>query len=388
MSTESDRERPRSADAFELTVLQNPEKLRLKCERELSDLVEKRRPPICDLELALLLLDSTREGAFLVAEELACEKVLGESGAVDFDEQSIASITVEMDGPRRELLSSAALAGDEHGRLRRCGAGDDRLRCFELWAFAHHFVDEVEFLLQLAILGPQASELARLFEGYRGYARETHEKLHRVFGKRSVGLPAVEVDGADDAVFDGERERRERAHFRGNQALACVATIRDLVAQDSGALAKGFTDHGAANGERRGPHREDVQVLRVASHQNGASFRGDELHELIENLVGEGVVCRRAEKGDELESGAEGISGLRIFEAGITEALGLQVDGVFGPELNGGARRKRRVLELQLRGRGRGARVDEEKACPAERYAIPGSEQALNLKEACGTIPG
>ena len=26
---------------------------------------------------------------------------------------------------------------------------------------------------------------------------------------------------------------------------------------------------------------------------------------------------------------------------------------------------------------GRGARVDEEKACPAERYAIPGSEQAL-----------
>ena len=85
----------------------------------------------------------------------------------------------------------------------------------------HHFVDEVEFLLQLAILGPQASELARLFEGYRGYARETHEKLHRVFGKRSVGLPAVEVDGADDAVFDGERERRERAAL-SRQSGSCL----------------------------------------------------------------------------------------------------------------------------------------------------------------------
>src|SRR3989304_8111773 len=89
---------PRSAPAPELAILQNWEEMGLESQRKLADLVEEHRASMGDLELPLFLLDGTGESAALVAEELAREKVLVETRAVDFDERTVPARAIEGDG--------------------------------------------------------------------------------------------------------------------------------------------------------------------------------------------------------------------------------------------------------------------------------------------------
>ena len=59
-----------------------------------------------------------------MAEELALEQGLGEGGAVDGHEGTLAARAVAMDGARRELLAGAALAQDQDRAQPRRDAGD------------------------------------------------------------------------------------------------------------------------------------------------------------------------------------------------------------------------------------------------------------------------
>jgi hypothetical protein len=61
-------DRSRAAQAFELLLLQGAEQLRLQLERNVNDLVEKQRSPVCQLEAPDAPRDRTGEGALLVAE--------------------------------------------------------------------------------------------------------------------------------------------------------------------------------------------------------------------------------------------------------------------------------------------------------------------------------
>ena len=78
-------------------------------------------PPCGELELAVLARRRAREGALLVAEQLALEQVLGQRRAVHLDEAACRARRELVQRARDDLLADAALALDQH---RDVGVGD------------------------------------------------------------------------------------------------------------------------------------------------------------------------------------------------------------------------------------------------------------------------
>ena len=94
-------------------LLERPEKLALEGQRELADLIQEQRPPVGQLDQARFRLDRAREGALLVTEQLALQKLFGQRGAVDGHERLGGALAVRMDGARHQLLARPGLAQDE-----------------------------------------------------------------------------------------------------------------------------------------------------------------------------------------------------------------------------------------------------------------------------------
>ena len=102
-----------AADPLELTLLEGAEQLHLHLDGDFSNLIEEERAPVCELEASGLGGHGTGEGAALVAEELGLHQVLGNGGAVDFNERLGAATAAFVERGRDEFLAGAALAGDE-----------------------------------------------------------------------------------------------------------------------------------------------------------------------------------------------------------------------------------------------------------------------------------
>src|SRR5690606_33994432 len=94
---------------------------------------------------AYALLVGAREGALLVAEELRLEERLGDGRAVERHEGRLRPRGERVDGLRELSLARAALAGDEHGRLR---AGDLARDAIDL---LHHRARAEQALEALAV---------------------------------------------------------------------------------------------------------------------------------------------------------------------------------------------------------------------------------------------
>src|SRR5439155_7459059 len=99
-----DLDRDVAADALELLLLERAEKLRLRLERHVADLVEEERAAVGGLELPLAPRDGAREGAALVPEELALDQLLAERGAVHLDERLRAAGAAVVERVRDQLL--------------------------------------------------------------------------------------------------------------------------------------------------------------------------------------------------------------------------------------------------------------------------------------------
>ena len=113
---------PTLEESGNLSILKKPFdafELRLKVEREVPDLVEQDRPPVRLLEASRARAHGAREGAALVAEELALDQPARDRGAVHLDERPPAPPAEVVDGLRGELLPRPRLAGDEDRRVRR-----------------------------------------------------------------------------------------------------------------------------------------------------------------------------------------------------------------------------------------------------------------------------
>src|SRR5581483_2637832 len=104
-----------AADASELARLDDPEELDLRLRGELADLVEEERAAARDLDEAEPQLARAREGALLVAEDLAVDEVALEPAAVDRDPGPVAARRLGVERVRDELLAGAGLAHDEDG---------------------------------------------------------------------------------------------------------------------------------------------------------------------------------------------------------------------------------------------------------------------------------
>src|SRR5882724_1823442 len=80
---------------------------------EIADLVEEHGAVVRCLELTDLELVGAREGAALIAEELALEELARHGGAIDLHEWPGSAGGQMVDSPSDKLLAGAGLPGDE-----------------------------------------------------------------------------------------------------------------------------------------------------------------------------------------------------------------------------------------------------------------------------------
>jgi hypothetical protein len=73
----AERDRALAADTGEARILDQSAQLGLGGRGHVSNLVQKQRAPACPLRVAEVALVDSREGALLVSEDLALEKLAG-----------------------------------------------------------------------------------------------------------------------------------------------------------------------------------------------------------------------------------------------------------------------------------------------------------------------
>ncbi len=103
--------------AHHRALLQDAQELDLEGQREIPDLVEKQGPAIGRLEGPQPRGDGAREGALLVAEELALGQGLGAGAAVDGHEGRAAAWAAGMNDARDLFLAGASLTKQQHRRV-------------------------------------------------------------------------------------------------------------------------------------------------------------------------------------------------------------------------------------------------------------------------------
>src|SRR5579863_10221550 len=109
----------RAAKTLEFALLQDAQKLRLKLERDFSDLIEEDRPAMGQLKASYSLADRAREGAFFMAEKLALQQSRGNGCAIQFHEGIRFSRAEIVHGSSNQFLARARLAIDQHSGVGR-----------------------------------------------------------------------------------------------------------------------------------------------------------------------------------------------------------------------------------------------------------------------------
>src|SRR5262249_30619743 len=97
-------------------LLDGPEQLRLRGQRQFADLVEEDSPPRGMDKNPGLVAIGPGEGPLAMAEKLVFQEVVRDRGAVDRQKAGICSRALQMNGSGNELLAGAALAFQKHSR--------------------------------------------------------------------------------------------------------------------------------------------------------------------------------------------------------------------------------------------------------------------------------
>ena len=97
------------------------------------------------------------ERALLVAEQLGLDQARRERRAVERDERPVGARADAMDRAREQLLAGAALADDQHGRIRGRDAIDHREQLAHQRRLADHLAEAARAL----DLAAQPADLAR-----------------------------------------------------------------------------------------------------------------------------------------------------------------------------------------------------------------------------------
>ena len=102
------------AQAAEGLLLQDAQELGLETQRNLPYLVQEERAPVRQFEDTAFLGARVREGAFLVAEQLAFQQCGGDGRAVDSDEWSGLPKALVVKCLGDQILAGPALAVEQH----------------------------------------------------------------------------------------------------------------------------------------------------------------------------------------------------------------------------------------------------------------------------------
>ena len=196
------------AHALEFPVLEDAQDLYLHVLVDFAYLVQKEGALVRELETPPRPRLGPREGAFLVAEELALEETLRQGRAVDLDEGAALARREVVYRVGYELLAYARLAGDEDARLGRRHAADEVEYLLHLRARAHHAAR-----LALGLhLGLELAVLEREFAALEGALHEEGEVVYvdglgeEIEGAEAHGLDRV-LDGAVPGEYDDGEPR-------------------------------------------------------------------------------------------------------------------------------------------------------------------------------------
>src|SRR4029077_5764352 len=91
--TDGGSDRAVAAHPLEFLVLDGAQQLRLEFERHLTDLIEKQRALVSQLEAPNLLRNRTGKRTFLMAEKFALQKASRNRGAIYFNEAALFAWT-------------------------------------------------------------------------------------------------------------------------------------------------------------------------------------------------------------------------------------------------------------------------------------------------------
>src|SRR5262245_3485952 len=261
-----------TTNARELALLDDAQELCLQPERHVRDLVEEEGAAGGRFELADAALDRSREGAPLVAEELALQELVRDRRTVEGDERP-PPFGILMDGPRHELLSGARLALDQHGGVGGSGPADE--------------------LVHLLHGGRASDHELRAFHERTAQPLEVAGEAAQVERALDQQCDVIEVEGLGQVVVSAALGGLDRVHhgvLRGHddeeRVEAAVARLLEHVqTRDVGHadVDEGNVDAAGLEGLQRsraagdGAHRVPARRERALEHPaDGLLVVGDE----------------------------------------------------------------------------------------------------------------
>src|SRR5262249_29378700 len=116
-----------AADALELVVLQDLQKLGLKADVHIADLIQEDGPAVGHFEHARLLLERAGERAALVPKQFALDKLRRERRAIQLQKELLGARRSGMKLPSDYLFAASRLALQQNRRFRPADLSGDGL---------------------------------------------------------------------------------------------------------------------------------------------------------------------------------------------------------------------------------------------------------------------
>ena len=127
-----------ATNALDLALLQDAQKFDLHIEGNFGQFVEKQSAAVGLLKAASAPGVRPGKGTFFVPEQLALDQALVEGGAVDGDKGVVGAGACFVYCARHQLLASARLTSQQHGRPARSGPRHHVEGLFYGWRATHN----------------------------------------------------------------------------------------------------------------------------------------------------------------------------------------------------------------------------------------------------------
>jgi hypothetical protein len=132
---------PTAAQALEFLLLQDTQQFWLQRQRNVSHLVQEKRPFVSQFETANLLRDGARKSAFLVAKKLAFQQIERNGGAIQLYERAPEARAEIVNRARDQLLAGTCFALDKNGGIRRGDPLNLFEYCFQSWTATYDLLE-------------------------------------------------------------------------------------------------------------------------------------------------------------------------------------------------------------------------------------------------------
>ncbi|SVK48402.1 Uncharacterized protein conserved in bacteria [Acinetobacter baumannii] len=257
-----------AADSVKLAVRQHPQQARLHVERHIADLVEEQRAAVGLFKAPLTDLVRAGEGAFLVAEQLGLDQILGNSGHVQGDERRLGARAVAVQRMRHQLFAGAGFAVDQHADRRTRQPADDAKHVLHRRRFADDVRRRIagrlaaHRLLLLLIMADGALDQRHRFVDVERFRQVVEGPL--LIG--ADGRIQIRMRGHDDhrqhrvALFDLLEQRQTIDARHADVGQQHVGSLRGQGFQHVIAAFEGGAAHARA-GERTLKHPADGAIV-------------------------------------------------------------------------------------------------------------------------------